>query len=33
MENLINDGLEVDTDSQFHDEFESESECNSIESD
>ena len=32
-ENLINDNLEVDTDSESYDEFESESECNSIESD
>ena len=33
IENLINYDLEVDTDSEFYDEFEIESECNSIESD
>ena len=33
IENLINYDLEVDTDSEFYDEFKIESECNSIESD
>ena len=33
MEHLINDDLGVDADSESYDEFESESEYNSIESD